>query len=244
MANEREDKRLLVFSSVGDSCDAYESWLPGREYTVAVAYYGDSAERFGTISEKVDLCFWSRGSKFQNFYRFGSRGRYDCSFVVDDDIEISSGDIMRCFRLMAETGAPVGSPAHDPQGRISWPIMVAPRRSCLRISNFVEMTAMFLSREAASTAMRAYAPYRELLVGWGIDFIISSACYTEAEPFVIFDEVRIVNPRSRRGGGREIERLQSRADRSRAWESVRGDFGQVRPAAERADHLLRSGGLR
>ena len=183
----------LVFSSVGDSSEAYRSWLPGRGYTLAIAYYGESETRFRELSATADICFWSAGSKFQNFYRFGSRARFAQCFVVDDDIEIAPEQISRCFDLMEETGAPVGSPAHGRGGRLSWPLMVAPLGSALRLTNFVEMTAVFMSATAVDSAMDAYGPYRHLLVGYGIDYIISSACYSEETPFIIDQITNILN---------------------------------------------------
>jgi len=57
-------------------------------------------------------------------------------------------------------------------------------------------------------------------LGWGTDWLISSACYTSARPFGVLHNVSVVNPWARGPEGREIDRYQPAGDRQKAWREL------------------------
>jgi len=48
----------------------------------------------------------------------------------------------------------------------------------------------------------AYTPYADQMVGFGVDYIIHSVCN---KPFVIFDNVSVVNPTNEQKGIKQQE---------------------------------------
>ena len=233
----------LVFSSVGDNSDAWKSWVDGpRNYQVAVVYYGDDAVRANIIQRNVEFFFQQKGSKFQNFERYRDCFAHQQFFVTDDDISLSPAEIDLCFDYTKYHNIAVASPAHSRSGRVSWRHMLRPlSRSESRRTNFVELTAMFLSSQAVDRFIPVYGPIRKLIVGWGIDFMFSNIC--RDLDIRILDFCEITNPYSstRKNGRREIDQLQSRFERRRNWHKIKDLFplpgGRVlceRPAISQA----------
>ena len=72
------DQRKLVFSSVGDNSDAWESWLDGRrDYEIAIVYYGDDTRRAEVMQQNAEYFFRHKGAKFQNFERYREQFDHD-----------------------------------------------------------------------------------------------------------------------------------------------------------------------
>jgi len=65
--------------------------------------------------------------------------------------------------------------------------------------------------------------YAERLTGWGTDWLISCACFTEQRPFGVMHNVTITNPHTRPGTTpvlREIDTLESAEQRKQTWQSI------------------------
>jgi hypothetical protein len=136
------------------------------------------------------------------------------------------------IETLQSSGCKVGSPSHSSLGRISWPIMKSQRGGTIRLSNFIEMTVMILHRTQVIKFLKAYAPYANSVVGWGCDYIVQSVCQ---HPFVIFDNVSVVNPTNdqKKIKQREIESLSSNVNRFNAWKAAlkhsNGLFKEIEP---------------
>ncbi len=226
--------RTLVFSSVGDRGHAIRSWLDDTKcnYRTAVVYYGsDPDSRWAKHLQKTaDHFDIHAGGKFQNLLWWIDQNPrllddFDYVFVVDDDLAITPDTVGRIVRTAREYSLPVASPSHSPLGRISWPHM-ASRGSGRRVNepaagvaltNFVEMTCPLFEVEALRTFLDYLRPFASQLIGWGTDWIISSACYTAARPFGVLHNVSVTNPWARGPDGREIDQYQPASDRKKAW---------------------------
>jgi len=229
--------RTLVFSSVGDRGHAIRSWLGDkqRDYQTAIIYYGNDCDsrwaRF--LQSKADHFAAHAGGKFQNLLWWIDQNPkllddFDYVFVADDDLAITPDTVGRIVRTAREYNLPVASPSHSPLGRISWPHMasrgsgrrVAEPSAGVVLTNFVEMTCPLFEVDALRAFLNLFRRFAPQLFGWGADWIISSACYTQARPFGVLHNVSVVNPWARGPEGREIDRYQPSGDRRKAWREL------------------------
>ena len=212
----------LVFTSAGDRSNL-QRWLRGRrDFDLWITYYGN---RRGRYSESADFYNERKGSKFQNL-KFAydtwpdSFARYGAVMVMDDDVLIDSRGINRLFRIRSGHDLWVLQPAFDPRGKVSWDITRVDPRCRLRFTNFVEMTCPLFRQDKLAQFMAIYDP---ILVGFGVDwwFLHSMGAGLERRVAVV-DEVVCLNPHDRtKGRIREIDRLQSTADRRKVWEEIK-----------------------
>jgi hypothetical protein len=199
-------------------------WLTGNTgFDLWVAYYGEVSGRY---KELADYYFERKGSKFQNLH-FAYKAwpeifqRYDAVMVIDDDVLISGTSLTRLFQTRAKYDLWVLQPAFSLWGKISWPITAVHPGSFLRYTNFVEMTCPLFKREKLEEFLRVYDP---VLVGWGMDWWFLQVLGPDlAGKVAVVDQIPCINPHDRRrpGGQREIDQLQTTAERRRIWEQVR-----------------------
>ena len=109
-------------------------------------------------------------------------------------------------------------PAFDQSGRVSHKI-TAWRGSnySYRIVNFVEMTCPVFRSDKLFAFLKEYDGE---LVGWGIDWWYSSFLSgPHSKKFAVIDDVVVLNPHDhqRRGGAREITKLQPNHIREAMW---------------------------
>ena len=229
--------RTLVFSSVGDRGEAIRSWIDDdqRDYQTAVIYYGNdpAGDWAKHLHSKADHFAAHAGGKFQNLHWWIDQNPrvlddFDYVLVADDDLRITPDTVVRIVRTARGYNLPVASPSHSPDGRISWPHMASrgsgrrenERAAGVVLTNFVEMTCPLFEVDALRAFLDLFRGFASQLIGWGTDWIISSACYTSARPFGILHNVSVTNPAVRGPGGREIDRYQSAGDRLKAWHTL------------------------
>lgn len=220
-------RRNLVFTSAGDRANLQRWLTPGRNFDLWVTYYGEQGERY---RELADHYVARKGGKFPNLYdAYQTRPevfqRYDAVMVMDDDVIISGQDIDRLFRLREELGIWILQPAFSPLGRISFPITRVNRRCRLRYTSYVEMTCPLFQRDKLDAFMRVYDP---VLVGYGCDWWFIDSLGSDIEGKVaVVDEVTCINPfvMTKKGGGREIDRLQSLQERKTIWAQTIAKYG-------------------
>lgn len=211
--------KTLVYSSIGDISSHFKYWKDER-LQFAFNYYGDSPARAERIKESCQYFTQIKGTKFNLFSKlYPELPEFDYYALLDDDLDLTGGEIAYMAESMRATGYGVGSPAHSPQGRISWSIMCPRPDSQQRDTPFVEMTAVIFSRAELEKFLTAYVPYRDRMVGWGVDHIIHSVC---RKPFVIFDEVRTVNPTNEQKNisEREIDTYLAGRSGKHMWKAV------------------------
>ena len=220
--------RTLIFSSVGENQNAFATWLTGHA-EVALVYHGDLPdEKFASILAKRSDYFATRkGGKFPNLLWLIDNNPslldyYDRFLIIDDDIALQSSDLEALIRTAVAWDLPVCSPAHDPEGKISWPHMSRDKLKHLEFCNFVEMTCVLFEREALRKFFNEFRPYSDRLVGWGADYIISSACFDNSRPFGVVHSVQVKNPHNRPGTG--IDSLLAQPLRSAQWAEISKNF--------------------
>ena len=92
----------------------------------------------------------------------------------------------------------------------------------MRYTNFIEMTCPIFSKDALKIII---PDFPEKLKGWGTDWYYMNLLdyKNNTEKFAIIDEISVYNPREdeKKGGIREITKLQSNEDRRRTWIEIR-----------------------
>ena len=214
-------RRYLVFTSAGEHANV-RKWLRGnRNFDVWLTYYGPGASPF---VGSVEIHTVRKGSKFQNLH-FAYRqwpevlGRYSAIMVMDDDIVISGEEISWLFEFRDRLDLWVLQPAFHPKGKISHPITEVRPGLSFRYTNFVEMTCPLFRRDKLLNFLELYDP---VLVGFGMDWwFLHTLGPSLQDRVAIVDEITCINPRdTKKGGRREIDRLQSEPERRRVWREI------------------------
>jgi hypothetical protein len=224
-SNDTHSKNL-VFTSAGDH-SRLRDWLEGkRDFDLWVVYYGDTPGTFCDLSDKY---LSRKGSKFQNlhhcFQNFREEfDRYAAIMVLDDDIIIDASGLTRLFAIREQLDLWVLQPAFRIVGKISWDITRVRPTSKLRFTNFVENACPLFRRDKLEAFLHVYDP---ALVAYGTDWWFLQSMGKDLENHVaIVDEVACVNPYDRsKGGTREIDRLQSTAQRHEVWRQMKALHG-------------------
>jgi hypothetical protein len=217
--------RNLVFASAGDRGNL-RRWLKGRrDFDLWIVYYG---ERPDPLRELADFYVRRRGSKFQNlqacYQRWPERfAQYEAVMVLDDDIIINATSISSLFAIRRELDLWALQPAFRLRGKISWDITRVRPTARLRYTNFIEMTCPVIRRDKLDAFMAVYDPE---LVGYGIDWWLLKSMGELEGRLAVVDHITCVNPDDRsKGGTREIDRLQSKAQRQEIWERMKKRHG-------------------
>jgi len=213
----RPKHRNLVFTSAGDQSNFVSHWLNdkhNRNFDIWVVYYGNST----SDKYKKDVDYWERrkGSKFQNFYylwkKFNQQIKsYQKIFILDDDIVFKTKDINKCFQMSYKYNLWLLQPSFLPTSKLSFDINKKRSNSILRYTNFVEINTPLFDISVLEDIMEKYDP---ILVGWGIDLLISWVLINRSDykpnKIAILDNVSCINPHdSAKGNIREISKLQS-----------------------------------
>lgn len=215
-------KSILVYSSIGDVSTFFPMWKH-QDIKYAFNYYKHNEDRKKIIESSCDYFTNREGTKFNLFSKiYDKLPSFDYYVLIDDDINLKGEDIIKMVESMEYLGLGIGSPSHSPEGRISWRIMRTRDNSEYREVDFVEMTVVIFNREEMERFLEAYVPYRDRMIGWGVDHIIHSVC---SKPFVIFDNISIINPTNEQKGisQREILSCQSELDPRGLWFEVLAD---------------------
>lgn len=225
--------RRCVFTSAGDR-NAVRQWLPpGGEpaFDLLVAFYGDDDTRFAELREVATKVWRIKGGKMQNLHALVQAGQIDLSsyshvWLPDDDIQIEPADIPRLFDLAAIYDLWVSQPAHAEGSRVSWPVTkAAETRDQIRLTDFVEVACPLFRRDKLTAFL---AVYDGSLIDWGVDWwfghVLGAAW---SGRFAVIDAITARNPeaRTKAGGHREIDRLQSADARRAAWFALRDARG-------------------
>jgi hypothetical protein len=209
----------LLFVSIGDNIWTADSWgVARRDYDVFVCHYGQSEKARVALSGYCDHIEAVRGTKFQNLARVYHLLRdYDCVGVIDGDLWMPEENVRECFSELERLRVPVLSPAHHPDGKISWPHMI-PTTKGVRFTNFVEMTAMFFQQETLRKLVDGAGAYwRGTLPDYGMDHLVAQFC---GGPFAILDTVHITNPTD----SNEMSAVGTVRERMEEWNRLREKF--------------------
>ncbi len=209
----------LVFTSAGKNCNI-EQWLNGTSFDIFVTYYGD--EKFKN-EHQVKYTQYRKGGKFQNLHFIYTNFKeilqnYEAIMVMDDDIEISGKDIDKLFSLRKELNITILQPSFSHSGKISHSITGMNPFTFLRYTNFVEVTCPLFNSSYLFSFLEKFDPRAN---GGGVDFWFCNDTKHIENSIAIIDQIFCRNPWDhKKGGQREIDLFQSRAERNRNWAAV------------------------
>lgn len=216
----------LVFTSAGDRSNVKQWVEKNRNFDLFVCYYGDKKNT--ELLEMSEYYLELKGGKFPNLHYIYNNFKeilidYKYIFVMDDDIIITTDDLNKCFTYMDSYDLWLLQPAFSRLGKVSHLITKSKVFSDLRFTNFVEVTCPLFRAEQLFSFLEEYDP---ILVGWGVDYwFLHSLGPNIYNKVAIIDSITCVNPTDEhKGGGREIEFLQTKQVRMKIWEEVKTKY--------------------
>lgn len=223
--------KYLLFSSIGDNYDAFDSWYckrKKRNYDIKLVYYGDDDNRYEKLKKYSDDIIINKGSKYQNlrdYYDYFDIIEYDYVWIPDDDIRLESKNIDNMFNLVSKKRIKISQPSMDPNGYNSWKINTNKygiKKDIIIYTTFVEVTCPILSNNVVKKTVEILKMYRNL-TAWGIDYIWQN--YFECK-FGILYNVMVYNPHpyEKKNKRRECEKMGSREERMNEWLKVKSEL--------------------
>jgi hypothetical protein len=166
------DRNVLVFVQCGKGFDAAYLEEP-RAYDVLLNYYHES-----DVHPKADIAVVQAGTKTTAIRRLLEIRpelllRYQAVLFLDDDVEISAGEIDALFRAMTSEKLDLAQPALSADSATAYPFLKRPSVAAgvTRVSS-VEIMAPALTRRALECAKWVFA---ESVSGWGADLLLGPA---------------------------------------------------------------------
>lgn len=198
------NRRFLVMARVGDK-SLHGKWIEGgdRNFDLFLSYYGSTPGRFAQ-----DADFWReiRGLKWPILHKHIEEERsliekYDAVWFPDDDLLIGTEAINRMFDLFSAFRLSLAQPALSWDSYCSHFILLRNRDTVLRYTNFVEVMAPVLNRNA----LRLLSPtFNQVRFGHGLDYLWPQMLKTGSgrDDVAVIDAVEMVHTRP--GGGGDI----------------------------------------
>jgi len=219
----------LVFTSAGDNTNFIKWWTDLNEnadYDIFVYYYGNSEENYNKYKEHVCYIEKSKGTKFQNFYKFWTKfpwiiEDYDRFFILDDDIEFTVLDINEMFRISREYNLLICQPSFTERSKVTYDITKHKNSRILTYTNFIEVNTPLFHKEAIEKLMNVFDPSLE---EWGVDYLYILINGIEKQSsYAIIHKIQCTNPVENSYLGkvnsknREIDLLHSEDYRISMW---------------------------
>lgn len=213
--------KALVFTSAGDEANIHH-WLNGNPaFDLHITYYG---EQQGKYSELTPHYTARKGGKFPNLLHLYQQHpefiqQYAAILVMDDDVIISTDEINRLFEVQQQRDLWLLQAAFNRSGKISHRLTCYNPTTYLRFSNFAEMTCPLFRTDKLIQFLNIFDPK---LNGFGTDHWYMHSLGDKLQGHVaIIDEVTCLNPKDdSKRHGREINRLQSTAERRKIWATI------------------------
>ena len=225
------NKKNLVFTSVGDNTVFYKNWLKDRNlqnFNLWIVYYGDNENNYNKYKQYSNKIIKRKGSKFQNFHYIYNNYKselenYDQFFIVDDDIIIDTKDINTMFNNLNKYKLWICQPAYDPTGKNSHKINIKQNNTLLRYTNFIEMGAPFFSKYAIHKFMEFYDP---ILTGYGTDYLFIWSCgQYNKDKYAVFDSITCRNPydKEKPDNKRELNKIPN-SNELNEWNKIKQKY--------------------
>lgn len=206
------NKKLLIFTGVGDHEDHFLSWAKNQNFKFdrALNYYGTDETRLNQIQDYQPEFFYSNtGEIWTNFCRnFQDYDDYDYYLIVDSDLILDPSHLEETLSYVIDHGVngSTWSRSKDSYGYFTPLFLPRQINSPIYFSNWIEMCFMLLTKDLVKKTMKKWG---ELDLQWcgGIDFVVSNiALENDMLPFVIFNNYLFRNvPPSEKANGREID---------------------------------------
>jgi len=212
----RGKHKWLVYSSVGDSTDAWRSWLPGRDFDILINYHGRKGQAPEEMTEAVEMVQQRKGGKFASLQHFQNGGRldqYEAIMVLDDDIVLDPKEIHLLFNLRRAYNLTVVAPtqrtslsqltgrgrcrgshdSHQAHGSC-FPVYGLENAKQLRIVDFIEENMPIFQTEFLLSFLAVLDP---TVVGWGVDIWYSWMSQNRSKGrMALVDSVSACNPKN------------------------------------------------
>ena len=218
-------RKYAVYTSCGDFSFCDQMWNSDtRDYDLLASFYGNDTSRFVELSSIFDFVIREKGSKFQNFYKLYTLSNklwnYERIFILDDDIIISPSEINAMFEFAEEYNLWICQPSFSSRSKISHEVTRQVPNSHFRYTNFIEVNAPLMNRQAISKLIAYYDPS---LIEWGVDFLYTwansllSIPATGCKKFAINDSITCTNPTTKNKGYKELSQLPGFELRIQVW---------------------------
>lgn len=234
------NKRLLIFTGVGDNEDHFISWAYQSNiiFDRALNYYGDDHQRMRFLkSLDTEFFYINKGMIWENFYRnYYHYNSYDYYLIVDSDLYLDIEYIQQSLDYMIKHNShgAAWSRTDDSYGYFNSLFLPRNIKNEIYYSNWIEMCFMLLSKKLVENTV---AKWKDLRLSWstGIDFVVANvAAENKMLPFIIFNNFTFKNihPEEKKNG-REIDIITKTTTEERLREILdlmeKNNFFQIKP---------------
>jgi len=222
-------KDFLIFTSAGDSANIKQWFVSERKnYDIWVTNYSSTSLLNKEFSDHYNE---RKGSKFQNLKHIFETERellshYKAIMVLDDDIIISPQSLSRLFTTLVEFDLWMLHPAFSKFGRISHQITARQLSTKLRYTNYIEVGCPIFRTDKLFDFLSVYES--SMSSCYGLDYWFSHHFGLNVEDkYAISDRDYCINPyeQFKSSNGREINSLNSPAEREGMWEDIKQRMG-------------------
>jgi hypothetical protein len=202
---------FLIFSCVGDSSDAFYSWLgKNKKYDTAVVYYGASDETWQKIKELSNYSFRHKGNVFPSLVRhFSSIAKYGHYLIVDDDIEMNPEQILNTFYMIDKKKYDACAWTRDAESYGDFKYATTSKTNKVWSVNFLEQCQIFISEQLLVSFIKFVkkSKLQGIITGWDI-LLANFSIRTKQNNFKLIDFYVYHNPhpKEKKTGFREIDR--------------------------------------
>jgi hypothetical protein len=161
----------LVIATVGDK-SLHKTWIKDNpEFDLVLLYYGDDLEVAKNYTEDTSHVYASKGFKWwliKSFVETNTEwlSKYQYAWFPDDDLEITTNDINRLFKIAKDYSLWLCQPSL--LGYASHNITLPQPNSLLRYTNFVEVMAPLMTLD---TVLKLKETFDVNYSSWGLDGI-------------------------------------------------------------------------
>lgn len=221
----------MIFTSAGDNTNLLEWWISNSQnYDIYILYYGNNDEIYKKYKSNVKYIEKSKGSKFQNLYKFYTEhpeiiSKYDYFFVVDDDIQIKASDINELFKMAKDYKLLICAPSFSSSSKISWPHTKHKPNCLLTYTNMIEENTFLFKRSALDNYMKMYNPK---IIAWGMDFLsIWANGLHKKKSYAIIHKITCTNPKDtdKKDTKRELNKAIKSVNIKAEWEKYADSIG-------------------
>lgn len=202
----------LIFTSAGDSTDAFCSWLmvpkSKRTYDTAVVYYGNDEETWQLIQSSADYSWRHPGFVWTSFVdHYDEVKDYSYSLIIDDDLDLSSEIMDKTFSFARRKDATGLQLSKDKSSWGAYTMFHQNQDVEYRECNFIEQCFMIIRSDLLKMLVGKWKEL-ELTHVTGVDIVLANvARQNNMLPFITLDKFFYYNPHPYdKVAGREIER--------------------------------------
>ena len=203
-------KDYLIFTSAGDSVDAFFSWMDvpinKRVYNTAVVYYGNNDARWEQIKNSADYSWRHDGFVWTNYVKHRQElTGYKHSLIIDDDLKLEVSQINETFNFARKNNTTGLQYSKDKK---SWGVFTMFHQQKgieYRECNYIEQCFMVIRDDLLQSLVDKWEKFGLEHVT-GVDIVLSNLALEKGMlPFITLDKYKYYNPHPHdKPRGREI----------------------------------------